>query len=184
MNRDRELNRDAARTWQLLERGGLARPAGAPTAGGSAASEGEQQAWQPAIYNGLADPAGADSLGRMLAEQARHLGVDTILIWEDPHDVALGQVVGRELGVPVVRSFNMDGLVGHSAPLSRGSRVLLLADAFRDPATVRAMAALIDQQGAAVAGTAVLVETDALVESGVETGQVVALVNARGHGAQ
>lgn len=180
---------DLAQTWQLLERGGVSPRAGGPARREPGTDEpatetGAQDAWQPAKYNGLADPVGADTLGRTLAERARHLGVDTVLIWEEPQDIVLGQVVGRELGVPIVRSFNMDGLVGHSAPLARGDRVLLLADAFRDPATVRAMAALVEQQGAAVVGTAVLVETDALAASGGGTGQVVALVSARGDGAR
>ena len=167
---------DTKRVWQLLERGGVVRPvASVVQPGDQAASRG----WQPSKYETLADPIGADELGRLLAQRARQLGADRLLIWEDPQDIALGHVVGRELKVPVVRSFNMDGLVGHSGSLPQGARVLLLLDAVREAAPLRAMTALVHQQGASVVGTAVLVETQALVESGVGTGEVVALVSGR-----
>ena len=168
---------DTERVWQLLERGGVVRrvPSVVQQAGDQAAKPG----WQSMKYETLADPVGADELGRLLAERARTLGADRLLIWEDPQDIALAHVVGRELEIPVVRSFNMDGLVGYSGSLPQGARVLLLLDAVREPAPLRAMTALVRQQGASVVGTAVLVETEALVESGVATGEVVGLVSGR-----
>lgn len=170
---------DTQRVWHLLERGGVPAQALRPAVAPDGRPEADGPALRPPKYDGLADPAGADELGRALAERARPLRPTAILIWEDPQDIALAQVVGRELEIPVIRSFNADGLVGHSGPLAPEARVLLLADLFRDPAPVRAMALLVAQQGATVVGTAVLVETPALVESGAETGVVVSLARAR-----
>lgn len=155
---------DASRTWELLGRGG------------SATSE--QAAASPAKYNGLADPHGAEELGRALAEGARALAPAAIVIWEDPEDVALGHVVGRELSLPVVRAYDADGLVGHSAGLPAGARVVLVADAVRDGRVVRAAQALAEQQGGSLVGTAVLIETPRLREAGAAAGSVVALVRA------
>jgi adenine/guanine phosphoribosyltransferase-like PRPP-binding protein len=153
-----------SRTWALLGRGGSATDA--------------EQAVRPAKYSGLADPDGAEELGQALAGRVRDLGPAAIVIWEDPEDVVLGHVVGRELGLPVVRAFDADGLVGHSTGLAAAPRVVLVSDAIRDGRVVRAAQALAEQQGGALIGTAVLIETAALRETGPAAGQVVALVRA------
>ncbi len=164
---------DTGKTWQLLAKGGVSRDAIAESAG-------EQGEGRVAKYNGLLDPSGAEDLGRELAERARAFSPTAVLIWEDPEDVVLGHVVGRELGVAVARSYNADGLVGLSGTLGSGSRVLLVADAFRDPTVVRAMRALVQQQGGVLAATAVMVETAELGAAGDDAGAVVSLVSARG----
>ncbi len=58
--------------------------------------------------------------------------------------------------------------------------MLLVADAFRDPTVVRAMRALVQQQGGVLAATAVMVETAELGAAGDDAGAVVSLVSARG----
>jgi adenine/guanine phosphoribosyltransferase-like PRPP-binding protein len=157
-------NSSATRTWELLGRGGSA--------------TNEEQAILPAKYSGLADSDGAEELGRELAGRVRPLAPAAIVIWEEPEDVVLGHVVGRELGLPVVRAFDADGLVGHSAGLPADPRVVLVTDAVRDGRVVRAAQALAEQQGGALIGTAVLIETPALRESGTAAGTIVALVRA------
>jgi adenine/guanine phosphoribosyltransferase-like PRPP-binding protein len=157
-------NSTEARTWSLLARGGSAADA--------------QLAVRPAKYSGLADADGAEALGRELAERVRELAPGAIVIWEEPEDVVLGHVVGRELGLPVVRAFDADGLVGHSAGLPESPRAVLVTDAVRDGRVVRAAQALAEQQGGVLVGTAVLIETRALRETGTAAGQVVALVRA------
>jgi hypothetical protein len=153
-----------AKTWSLLGRGGSATDAEAAT--------------RAPKYSGLADPDGAEELGGMLADRIRELAPAAVLIWEDPEDVVLGHVVGRELGLPVVRAFDADGLVGHSAGLPDAPRVVLVADAVRDASVVRAAQGLAAQQGGALIGTAVLIDTAELRETGAAAGKIVALVRA------
>jgi adenine/guanine phosphoribosyltransferase-like PRPP-binding protein len=157
-------NSTDARTWALLGRGGSATdPDGAA---------------DPPKYSGLADPDGAEELARELAGRVRVLAPAAVVIWEEPEDVVLGHVVGRELGLPVVRAFDADGLVGHSAGLPDAPRVVLVTDAIRDGRVVRAAQALAAQQGGALVGTAVLIETAALRETIDLAGKVIALVRA------
>jgi adenine/guanine phosphoribosyltransferase-like PRPP-binding protein len=157
-------NSTEARTWALLARGGSA---GDLTV-----------AARPGKYSGLADPEGAETLGRELATRIRELGPAAVIIWEEPEDVVLGHVVGRELGLPVVRAFDADGLVGHSAGLPDAPRAVLVSDAIRDARVVRAAQALAEQQGGALVGTAVLIETAVLRETADAAGRIVALVRA------
>ncbi len=162
-------------TWPLLERGGVRQSDLART-------HPDQAEVRVPKYNGLVDPPGAEDLGRRLAEQARALAPTVVLLWEDPEDVVLGHIVARELGVPAARGYNADGLVGLVGSLPAAGRVLLLADAFRDPTAVRALRALVHQQGGEVAGTAVLLDTDALAAVVDEAGPVVSLASARARG--
>jgi adenine/guanine phosphoribosyltransferase-like PRPP-binding protein len=157
-------NATEAQTWALLGRGG------------SAADP--QLATRPAKYNGLADPDGAEALGRELASRLRDLSPAAVVIWEEPEDVVLGHVIGRELGLPVVRAFDADGLVGHSSGLPESPRAILVTDAVRDGRVVRAAQALAEQRGGSLVGTGVLIETEALRETGTLAGRIVALVRA------
>lgn len=135
---------------------------------------------EPAIakYNGMADPAGAEELGRELAARLRQLGPTAVVVWEDAEDVVLGHVVGRELGLPVVRAYDADGLVGTNGRLPEGPRIALVADAVRDARVVRAANALAAQQRGSLVATAVLVETPALQSAAVEAGTIIALIEA------
>jgi hypothetical protein len=127
-------------------------------------------------YNGLLDPPGVEQLGIELATRARELDPSVVLIWERPEDVALAHVVGRELGLSVVRAFDADGLVGHGPGIEPGSRVLLVADAVRDGHIVRAAWALAEQLEGTLVGTAVLLATPALDEVADQAGRIVCLV--------
>ena len=120
---------DEARLTELLERGGSAPGSG-----------------RPAKYNGMADPAAAEELAGELARRLRAATPSAVVVWEDPEDVVLGHVVGRELGLPVVRAYDADGLVGHTAGLPAAPRIALVADAVRDPRVVLAARALADHE--------------------------------------
>lgn len=111
-------------------------------------------------YNGLLDPRGAEALGTALAEQLKRGSASVVLVWEDVEDLILGFVVGRQLGVPVLRTFNADGLVGHSGPLPPGSRGLLVTDALRGPGAPRAIQALLESVEGTLVGTVALVDAD------------------------
>ncbi len=129
----------------------------------------------PDKYNGMADPAGAEELGGELAARLRDVAPDAIVVWEDAEDVVLGHVVARELGVPMVRAYDADGLIGTNGELPRQPRVALVADAIRDARVVRAASALAARDGGSLEATAVLVGTAALDGVAPEAGQVLAL---------
>lgn len=150
---------DERHTWELLARGGTERREGTATK-----------------YNGLADPAGAEELAVQLAELARDLAPTAILVWEDAEDVLLGHVVGRELSLPVVRAYDAEGLVAHTAGMPAGPRTVLVADAIREGTSVRAARALTEQRGGTFAGTVVIVETPELRAAAAEAGTVLSLV--------
>jgi adenine/guanine phosphoribosyltransferase-like PRPP-binding protein len=150
---------DERKTWSLLARGGVERRNGGATK-----------------YNGLADPIGAEELGRALAAFVRELAPTAILVWEEPEDVLIAHIVGRELSLPAVRAFNAEGLVGHSAGLPQGPRVVLIGDAVRDLTVVRAVRALTEKRGGSLVGTVVLVETPELRAAAKDAGKVRSLV--------
>jgi adenine/guanine phosphoribosyltransferase-like PRPP-binding protein len=136
-----------------------------------------------AKYNGLADPPGVEELATALAERIRPLGPTAVVVWEDPEDVVIGHVVGRELGVPVIRAYDADGLVGHGPGLPAAPRVVLVSDAVRDPRVVRASRALADHEGGALVATAVLEDTPELGALGDEAGTRIALLDAADEGS-
>lgn len=158
---------DEREAWQLLARGGC-----------------EPRGQGASKYNGLADPAGAEVLARRLVPLVGELGPTAILVWEDPEDVLLGHVVGRELSLPVVRAFDADGLVGHSAGLPDRPRAVLVADAIRDATVVRAARGLVQQGGGSLAGTVVLVETPELRAAAGDAGRVRSLVRVADEGEE
>jgi adenine/guanine phosphoribosyltransferase-like PRPP-binding protein len=158
---------DGARVEELLAFGG------APNASAELAGVG------PRKYDGLADPSGAEELGAYLAEALRPSAPAVVLIWEDPEDVVLGHVVARELGLRVVRVYDADGLVGHSADLPDAPRCALVADAIRDARVVLAVRAIAEQAGGELVATAVLVMTAELRSVTAEAGATIALVEER-----
>jgi len=100
-----------------------------------------------------------------------------VVVWEDVEDLVLGYVVGRRLGVPVLRTFNADGLVGHAGPLPPGAKAILVTDCVRDQVASRAVGALLERAGGELLGLA------ALVDSGVaEQPLLASLVGGRESG--
>lgn len=159
-----------ADVWAALERGGAARQ--------ERADEREGRV-EPRIskYNGLLDPSGAEVLVGALAERVAERGATLVVVWEDVEDLVLGYVVGRRLGVPVLRTFNADGLVGHAGPLPPGAKAILVTDCVRDQVASRAVGALLERAGGELLGLA------ALVDSGVaEQPLLASLVGGRESG--
>lgn len=152
---------DEAEVWSTLQRGGAARQVRVDEREGRV----EQRISK---YNGLLDPSGAERLAGALAESLAEQGASLVVVWEDVEDLVLGFVVGRRLGVPVLRTFNADGLVGHAGPLPRGARGILVTDCVRDQVAPRAVRALLESSGGALLGVA------ALVDSGLAEGPVLA----------
>ena len=152
---------DEAEIWSTLERGGAARQVRLDEREGRV----EQRISK---YNGLLDPSGAERLAGALAQRLGEQGASLVVVWEDVEDLVLGFVVGRWLGVPVLRTFNADGLVGHAGPLPRGARGILVTDCVRDQVAPRAVRALLESSGGALLGVA------ALVDSGIAEGPPLA----------
>jgi adenine/guanine phosphoribosyltransferase-like PRPP-binding protein len=146
---------DSQHVWSALERGGailLGNPA-------SAESPADLRL---AKYNGLLDPPGAEALGSALGERLGDREIGLVVVWEEVEDVVLGFVVAQRLSVPVLRTFNADGLVGHAGQVPRGARAVLITDCLRAPLAARAVRALLESVGGELVGLA------ALVESGLE----------------
>jgi adenine/guanine phosphoribosyltransferase-like PRPP-binding protein len=76
----------------------------------------------------------------------------------------------------VIRAYDAEGLVSHSAGLPAEPRVVLIGDAVRDSTIVRAVRALTEQRGGSLAATAVLVETPELRAVANEAGMILSLV--------
>jgi hypothetical protein len=142
----------------LLAAGGLT--SASPDAGNSNAS-----------YDPLRDPVGATELASVLALRAGPLTPDVVVVWSEPADAVLGFLVARELGLPVVRTWDNDGLVVFDRELGPLSRALVV-DAVPDQGRILAIRALLNQHHGLLVGVASLVRGD--VPTGVDE---VALVS-------
>jgi adenine/guanine phosphoribosyltransferase-like PRPP-binding protein len=145
---------DPQHVWSALERGGAA-VQGNPASAESPADP------RLAKYNGLLDPPGAEALGSALAEHLGGREIDLVVVWEEVEDVVLGFVIAQRLSVPVLRTFNADGLVGHAGQVPRGARAVLVTDCLRTPHAMRAVKALLENVGGELLGVAALVESGA-----------------------
>jgi len=160
---------DEAEVWAALERGG------AVQWGHFAEAEGHADL-RLGKYNGLRDPSGAERLAGALAERVADSGAGLVVVWEDVEDTVLGYVVGRRLEVPVLRTFNADGLVGQAGPLPRGAKAILVTDSLRDRLAPRAVRALLERAEGSLLGVA------ALVDAGLGDEPLLAsLVSLRSH---
>jgi adenine/guanine phosphoribosyltransferase-like PRPP-binding protein len=156
---------------ELLSRGGLSAPT--PDTGSTPATP-----MALPKYNALQDPRASEQLARDLAEELRRYDPAILLIWQAPHDIVLGFVVARELGISAIRSYDLEGLVGYDGAFEDGGRLVLVADAFREAEPVRAMCALARQQGHPVvaAGALVSIQGPGLDELNAQDVPLVSLV--------
>ncbi|MFJ4651906.1 hypothetical protein ACIP5Y_11600 [Nocardia sp. NPDC088792] len=119
-------------------------------------------------YQPSRDPAGAEELGRALARALRDAAADpdaaadTVLVWDDSDDLVLAHVVARELGATVMRALEIEGLVLPLGEHGPPGAVVLLADAFRTRAALRALHALAAREGGRVTAIAALIATPQL----------------------
>lgn len=137
--------------WAMLRRGGLSAEEREPAGGGRP---------EPVLvgrYRGMADPAGADQLGSLLAEEARPVGANVIVVGEGANDLVLGFVVARELDLPLVRVLNLEGLVGASGELPPRPRAAFVADRVHKREFVTAVHNLLERDGGELAAVASLV---------------------------
>jgi len=162
---------DEAEVWSALERGqGVLR--------GHFAEADRHADLRLSKYNGLLDPRGAEMLASALASKLAGSEATLVVVWEDVEDVVLGHVVGRDLNLPVLRTFNADGLVGHAGPLPQGAKAILVTDTVRSPLAPRAVQALLERSGGSLLGVA------ALVDGGLpEVRPRVSLVSLQAHRA-
>ena len=143
---------DTVEIWSLLRRGGLT--------GAESMKLAEDGLARLPKYNGLADPVGADELGSELAKLLGGLQASLVLVWENVEDVVLGHVIGRQLGVPVIRTYDEEGLAVSAMPIPAGSQGILVSDALRDGQVIKATNALLRQAGGRLVSVAVLVSAD------------------------
>jgi adenine/guanine phosphoribosyltransferase-like PRPP-binding protein len=136
--------------WSALHQGGAVQRT-------LVGSDGEREV-QLTKYHGLTDPLGAEQLATSLAARLADSGATLVVVWEDIDDIVLGFVVGRQLDLPVLRTYNADGLVGHAGPLSAGARAVLVTDCVRDPVSVRAISALLERSSGSLLGVAALAD--------------------------
>lgn len=112
-------------------------------------------------FRPLSDPVGVDALGVMLAGRARDLDPDIVIVGEGAKDLLLGFVVARELGRPLVRCLNLEGLIGAVGDIPEGSRAIFVADKIRKSGFVYAVGNLVDREGGELVGVVSFVFADA-----------------------
>lgn len=151
---------DLSETKVLLERGGMILPV--PRDDISEAIDGRALPH----YAGHLDTVGVESLGRVLAEAASEARIEAVLYWDDGGDLILAHVVARELGVPLVRVYLVEGIVYTQGVVLRGSRALLLADAFRNENELRVLREIAVQHEASPVALAALVDTAQAADAG------------------
>lgn len=110
-------------------------------------------------YQPSKDPLGAEELACALAFALHGNTVDTVLVWDDGDDLVLAHIVARELGAIVLRAFEVEGLVLPMGDGGPAGAVVLLADAFRTRAAIRALRASAERDGGRVVAVAALVAT-------------------------
>lgn len=138
--------------WAMLRRGGLS--AEAPAA--------DAKTSEPVLvgrYHGMLDPAGVDQLGILLAEKARAVKPNVVVVGEGANDLILGFVVARELALPLVRALNLEGIVGASGTFPPRPRGVFVADRIHKWAFSTAVRNLLEREGGQLAAVVSLVTT-------------------------
>jgi hypothetical protein len=139
--------------WQILRNGGLT----------VERSEDEADAGYRIVgsFRPLADPAGLDALGVMLADRAKGLDADIVIVGEGAKDLLMGFVVARELRLPLVRCLNLEGLIGAVGDIPDDSRAIFVADKIRKSGFVHAVGNLVDREGGELVAVVSFVAADA-----------------------
>jgi hypothetical protein len=136
--------------WAILRRGGLS----------VAAAAADAKDTGPVVvgrYHGVLDPANTDRLGVLLAEKARPVGANIVVVGEGANDLVLGFIVARELELPLVRVLNLEGLVGAAGTLPSHPKGVFVADRVHKKEFVTAVRNLLDREGGELAAVASLV---------------------------
>jgi hypothetical protein len=128
----------------LLERCGIP-----PGREGVAAGKGR---FGPRAFDPLADPEAADQLGGLLADHARPVDPNVVVVWESWLDLLLGFAVARRLAVPMLRAFVSEGLIVHDGTLPDAPRAVLVGEGFTDRTVVSAVEALMHHRSGTLEG--------------------------------
>jgi hypothetical protein len=137
-----------AEVWELLSCGGAV-----------VSREETQEGTRVSItkYDPLSDPGGAMRMATLLAAATAKLAPTLIVTWEHIEDVVLGFAVGADLSVPVVRLFDVEGLVRYRGTLPREARCVFLTDAVRGHESIEALRAVLDRSGGLLSGVVSIV---------------------------
>ncbi len=101
-----------------------------------------------------------EKLGRELAKRVNGQRATVVIVGESTEDAVLGHIVGRELGVPVVRIYDEEGLARPSSPIPSGAKGVLVSDAPSDRQLVDAARALLARAGGQLIMVAALTELE------------------------
>lgn len=117
--------------------------------------------------NTQASPAAVEIIGRALAEVCRDHRPQRVAVWNTSDDAVLAHIVARELGVPVIRAAEVEGIVFFQPAASPGTRIAVIATAWepRRLQTILSLSASTDSEvvvAAAVVATATLQEAHAV----------------------
>jgi hypothetical protein len=139
--------------WVLLAKGGM----------GSAATNTDPADTLERRYDALRDPAGAEMLAAQLAAKAGRHDPTLIVVWDDVVSAVLGYAVAARLNVPVVRTYDHEGLIRYVGSGLDGAVAVIVADRSPDEQVRRATQTLLERNGGRLAAAVSLVG-DAPVE--------------------
>jgi len=106
------------------------------------------------------DPIGTEKLGRRLAKLVDEPPPSVILVGDTTEDAVLGHIVGRELGVPVIRIYDEEGLARAAAPIPNGARGVLVSDTMSDHQLIETAKALLARAGGQLIRVAALTQLE------------------------
>lgn len=93
------------------------------------------------------DPASAEKLGIELARRVDGKRLSVVLVSQTTEDAVLGHIVGRELGVPVIRIYDEEGLATSSLPIPSGAKAVLVSEGQTEGQLIDAAKALLARAG-------------------------------------
>lgn len=83
-------------------------------------------AYGPTI-NAARSPRDVETLGRALGDSLRSSKPETLVMWSTCDDAVLAHVVALQLGIPVNRASEVEGILTFDEPFAPGTRVALVA---------------------------------------------------------
>lgn len=107
-------------------------------------------------------PAAVEIVGSALAEQLKAKDATAVVVRDDIDDAVLAHVVGRELGVDIIRVYEEEGLLTLAPEPAPGTRAVLLANHWDAPARLQALRLLLAHHQTSLVAVAALVSSDAL----------------------
>jgi hypothetical protein len=93
------------------------------------------------------DPRAVDQVGTALAQVLDAYSVGTLVCWDGNDESALAQVVAADLGVPVIRAQESEGLLTLNHGSSPRTRVALVATRWGKRRPLKSLAGLVTNHG-------------------------------------